>query len=323
MSKSGGNAEVVAKRGDVILQSGQDGVGEGVRKILVSSVVLGLASPVFAAMFDGRFSEGQNLSPASPRTVPLPDDDPESITMICKIAHMQTSELPLKLAATVLSKIALLCNKYDCANVVRSWAIIWIGALLEDFEAADFEKMLLATHLLELPREFFRVSQRLVRDPTAILSVTKATDGHEFLPLEVFEYLLLRQISYQRRITTAFASIVTGLEFCAASKQALSTFIFGLRRNDLWPVNQCSVLIIKSKLRTVPELPPLFASCTTPNCACKSLARYTKATLIAELDKIYDAVDGLCLDCVRQKVLGEQKRECRVPHAMREATVYP
>ena len=323
MSKSGGNAEVVAKRGDVILQSGQDGVGEGVRNILVSSVVLGLASPVFAAMFDGRFSEGQNLSPASPRTVPLPDDDPESIIMICKIAHMQTSELPLKLAVTVVSKIALACHKYDCANVVRPWAIIWIGALLEDLEAADFEKMLLATHLLDLPREFFRVSQRLVRDPNTIFSVTKAMDGHEFLPLNVYEYLLLCQITYQRQVTTAFASIVTGHEVCASSKQVLSNFISGLRRNNLWPVNQYSVLIIKSKLGAVPEPATPFGTCTSPYCGCKSVTRLTKSTLIAELDKIYDKVEGLCLDCVRQKVLGEQKRECCVTHAKREATVYP
>jgi hypothetical protein len=77
MSPAGGNAEVIATKGDVILQLGKVGVGDGVRNVLVSSVVLSLASPVFATMFDGRFSEGQSLSPASPRTVPLSDDDPE------------------------------------------------------------------------------------------------------------------------------------------------------------------------------------------------------------------------------------------------------
>ncbi|KAI4631347.1 hypothetical protein J4E83_002878 [Alternaria metachromatica] len=251
MSTTRGNAEVIAKKGDVILQLGKDGVGEGVRNVLVASVALSLASPVFAAMFDGRFSEGQNLSPASPRTVPLPDDDPESIIMICKIAHIQTSQLPVKTTAMAVSKLALACNKYNCVDGVRSWAIIWIAALLGDPEAADFEKMLLATHLLELPGEFSRVSQRLVRGQTAIFSVTKAMDGHEFLPLLVYEHVLFCQMSYQRDIITAFASIVTGNEFCQATKLAISTFLRDLKRVGLWPINQYSVPIIKSRLEAV------------------------------------------------------------------------
>lgn len=328
MSTTGGNAEVIAKKGDVILQLGKDGVAEGVRNVLVASVALSLASPVFAAMFDGRFSEGQNLSPASPRTVPLPDDDPESIIMICKIAHFQTSQLPVKITAMAVSKLALACNKYDCVDGVRSWAIIWIAALLEDPDAADFEKMILATHLLELPSEFSRISQRLVRDQTTILSVTEAMDGHEFLPLLVYEYILLHQICYQNEITRIFASIVTGKESCNTSSQAVVTFVRYLQRNDLWPIKEYSAPVIKSRLVAVPEATTPYgnvtnASCRTSACVCKSDARLIKAILIAELDKAYNMIQGVCLDCVRQKLLGEQKRECRVPHATKEATVYP
>lgn len=186
MSPAGGNAKVIATKGDVILQLGKVGVGDGVRNVLVSSVVLSLASPVFATMFDGRFSEGQSLSPASPRTVPLSDDDPECITMICKIGHMQTSQLPTTLTAMDLFKLALVCNKYDCVGVVRAWAIIWIAALLEMPAAQDFEKLFLATHLLDLSGEFSRVSQSLIRDQSTTFSIVKAMAGQEFLPWTVY-----------------------------------------------------------------------------------------------------------------------------------------
>ena len=63
--------------------------------------------------------------------------------MICKIGHMQTSQLPTTLTAMDLFKLALVCNKYDCVGVVRAWAMIWIAALLETPAAQDFEKLFL------------------------------------------------------------------------------------------------------------------------------------------------------------------------------------
>jgi hypothetical protein len=215
MSTTGGNAEIIAKKGDVIIQLGKVGVGKGVRKILVSSMVHSLASPVFATMFDGRFSEGQNLSPTSPHTVPLPDDDPQCIT-ICKIGHMQTSQLPTTIIAMAFFKLALVCNKYDCVDVVRAWAIIWVAELLKTPATQDFEKMALATHLLNLPNEFFKVSQSLMRDQSATFSIIKAVGGQEFLPWTVYQCILLGQMTYRQEISKAFGSIVTGREMCSA-----------------------------------------------------------------------------------------------------------
>jgi hypothetical protein len=310
MSTTESNAEVMAKRGDVILQLGKVGVGEGVRNILVASMVLSLASPVFANMFDGRFSEGQNLSPNSPRIVPLPDDDPESIIIICKICHIQTSNLPVKLTATAFSKLALVCNKYDCVDLVRAWAMIWVAALLDSPSAPGFEKMILATHLLDLPNEFSKVSQSLIRDQSAILSISKAMDGHDILPCNVYECILMAQVLTQREITRVMGSIVTGHEQCGASKQAIGVFLLVLKQKDLLSLSHYPVLTVKHKLKSVHEVNFPVNSNPCPShkktCTCKH-ASCMKSNLIAELDRIYDSVTGLCLDCVRHKALGETK----------------
>jgi hypothetical protein len=108
---------VIDKRGDVILQVGTD--SDAVH-LLVASKVLSLASKVFEAIFNNGFAEGQNLSPTSPREVPLPEDNPVHMTTVCKLLHMQTSDVPERLAVADLADFALLCDKYDCTNGVRA-----------------------------------------------------------------------------------------------------------------------------------------------------------------------------------------------------------
>ncbi|KAE8844230.1 hypothetical protein HRS9122_05333 [Pyrenophora teres f. teres] len=110
---------VLAKRGDVLLELSDNGKVWDI--LLVSSHVLSLASPVFDAMFNGNFTEGQGLSSASPKKVALPDDDPESMTLFCKLVHMQTTELEYGISFDLLADLAIVCDKYRCTESVRSW----------------------------------------------------------------------------------------------------------------------------------------------------------------------------------------------------------
>ena len=153
-----------------------------------------------------------------------------SVTMICKIGHMQTSQLPTTLTAMDLFKLALVCNKYDCVGVVRAWAIIWVAALLEMPAAQDFEKLFLATHLLDLSGEFSRVSQSLIRDQSTTFSIVEAMAGQEFLPWTVYQCILLGQMAYRQEINKAFGSIVTGKERCSASHRSTCMFLHSLKK---------------------------------------------------------------------------------------------
>ena len=73
--------------------------------LLVSSEVMSIASPVFAAMFDGRFAEGQDLSSEAPREVDLPDDDPELVKLLCEIVHLKVTLTRFGAIAPVLGYI--------------------------------------------------------------------------------------------------------------------------------------------------------------------------------------------------------------------------
>ena len=105
-------------------------------------------------MFDGRFAEGAALSSASPRVVALPDDDADAVTTVCKIIHVQTADVATTTTPTKLADIAVVCHKYDCVDVVRAWSLLWIADIMQKPTSADFEKILVATYLLDMASEF-------------------------------------------------------------------------------------------------------------------------------------------------------------------------
>lgn len=74
--------------GDLLLELETDTDGRLTQSsVRVSSKVLSLASPVFAAMLNPKFAEGQALlnatSPDTP-SISLPDDDSEAVVWLCK-----------------------------------------------------------------------------------------------------------------------------------------------------------------------------------------------------------------------------------------------
>lgn len=92
----------------------------------VSSKALSLASPVFAALFSPRFSEGQPLSSSlEVRKVPLPEDDPDAMTQICYAIHFYRT-VPRTLPVPLLESVASLCDKYDLAIALAAWSELWL-----------------------------------------------------------------------------------------------------------------------------------------------------------------------------------------------------
>jgi hypothetical protein len=175
--------QIIAKRGDVLLELFREQVPAGT--LLVSSQVLSLASPVFEAMFNGTFAEGQGLNPASPKKVALPDDNPDSMTLLAKITHMQTDNLPERASFNDLADFALICDKYHCAAAVRSWSKVQIAEKLSDSSAPSYEKLLFITYVLDLHVEFAQASLRIARDSACAIRYQHATHGVDLLPIAV------------------------------------------------------------------------------------------------------------------------------------------
>ena len=103
----------------------------------VSSKALTLASPVFAAMFSPRFSEGQPLSSSTEvRSVPLPEDDPEAMTQICYAIHFYAT-VPRTISMSLLEDIASLCDKYDLTVALAAWSELWLRDFVIKAEKED------------------------------------------------------------------------------------------------------------------------------------------------------------------------------------------
>jgi hypothetical protein len=325
------NVEIIAENGDVILELSRNTSTQETRKILVLSTAMAFVSPVFAAMFDGRFFKGQSLSRISPPTISLPDDDPKSMILICKISHMQNAHLPKKLDIATFADLALVCDKYDCVNVVRPWAMVWAAQLINNAEAPKFEKLVLATCLLDLPDEFFKVTQSIIRDRSELLNMTTAMGECELLPVSLYECIMLAQVKAQAKAVKAVNSLLIDKTICDAAALEIGVFCQMLAAKNVWPLVQQSVLKIKNGVaatgfRRTSTTDKLSSRCKNHACHCKedSLSSFYRRNrgITIQLRKIYDGIKGLCLDCLRKKASGEPKIECRVHHSVRGCLKY-
>jgi len=75
-------------------------------------------SPVFKTLLGSRFRGGTALAISSTVEIPLPEDHPILMVVLCNIFHMRNDHV-LKLDNISLKGLAQLCDKYDCVLVAR------------------------------------------------------------------------------------------------------------------------------------------------------------------------------------------------------------
>jgi hypothetical protein len=167
--------------GDVLLEIPLE---QGKTRLLVSSHCLGLASPVFSTMFNSRMKEGINNRPPSltPYPLPLPEDDPEAMTLLCNIIHHRVVDIPRNPSLTCLKKLAVLCNKYDCLSICSAWGELWLAARMEPSLANEFNELLCVAYILDIPEAFSRISWKILEAQRgSFVSLPGLTD-HELIP---------------------------------------------------------------------------------------------------------------------------------------------
>ncbi|KAM0541476.1 hypothetical protein ACHAPJ_013241 [Fusarium lateritium] len=100
-------------------------------RLRVSSAHLILSSPVFKTMLDGPFSEGirnkDNLF-----EVKAFEWNAEALVILLGIIHGHHKSLPQKVELDILIEIAMLCDYYQCEEIVDIFAERWITALGKD-----------------------------------------------------------------------------------------------------------------------------------------------------------------------------------------------
>ena len=142
---------------DLILSDGMN--------LRVSSKAMSLGSKVFSSMLQPQFAGGAALANTGSCQVGLPDDDPKSMHVICLLLHHHHPEsLPYTVDAGFLHTMAVVVDKYACANAVYSWAMQKVSELANASPRPENEDahLLYACMIFDLPRHFKEITRRMV-----------------------------------------------------------------------------------------------------------------------------------------------------------------
>ncbi|KAK3332906.1 hypothetical protein B0T19DRAFT_483060 [Cercophora scortea] len=126
-------------------------------EFLVSSKVLTLASPVFATMMGPNFMEGQKLrsgqAQGKPPTITVEEDDLDAMQTILGVLHFKINLVPSTITPEQIAKIAVHCDKYDCAAPLRLFVFTACRRFSDDLNTSSTEKglLFLAGCLLNAP----------------------------------------------------------------------------------------------------------------------------------------------------------------------------
>ena len=186
--------------GDItlLLHNSQDGK-QIQSSIRVSSKVLSLASPVFAAMLSPNFAEGQGLRNTTSQetlAINLHDDNIEAMLWLCKALHFK-QDLNIAIDFSLLTELAILCDKYELMSVLYPWSHGWLqhlpGSLLGNDKQAE---MLWISYALGNEKCFWRTSRDLMQySTTEELAALKKNPRSLMLPDGVLgRYLFSRNV---------------------------------------------------------------------------------------------------------------------------------
>ena len=157
--------------GDLLLVLETDKDGKPTQSsIRVSSKVLSLASPVFAAMLSPRFAEGQALLTSTSTDTPsisLPDDNSEAMIWLCKALHF-TKDLTVDIDFSLLRELAILCDKYELVGALKPWSHAWFRQWSGTPRGVDnHAEMLWISYALGNEDTFWHTSRSLMKLYTA------------------------------------------------------------------------------------------------------------------------------------------------------------
>lgn len=141
-----------------------------------------LASPVFAAMLSPQFKEGKSLGSGNGCEIPLPEDDPEAMTLLCNCLHFRTDQIPTELEFPLLMALAILCDKYDCTKAISAWSALWLRKWETSACEEGFEGLLFVVYALDCAAAFMEISKRAILHQIGSFDTHRVQDGFHMVP---------------------------------------------------------------------------------------------------------------------------------------------
>ena len=295
--------DLIAERGDVLLKIGED--EQHSSSLLISSVALSMISPVFAAMFRSTPAAGKTTSADAPHTILLQDDNAAAVRTLCRIAHFKTAQLPVEMPVHAFADYAMACEKYQCTTAVQAWSRVWVMHMLRSSPKWNFEKVIFATYVLDMPEEFYEATLIITRDRAIDAKVTMGAHGDDILPAIIFDRLRLNKRECDDKALCILHTITESLGSCGQSCRTLGLFIVNLRKAGIWPLSLSSVSSTRTKVAAMTDVP--MYTCHTDGCACHDAVN-VKGALVKEMNMVYRTVKGICLDCVKRDAFRDGRK---------------
>ncbi|EAS35997.3 uncharacterized protein CIMG_01351 [Coccidioides immitis RS] len=188
----------------------------------VSSRHMILASPVFRAMLQRKFSESNTLQLTGSVEIPLPDDDPDAMLILLKIIHGHMRKVPLRVDLITLVQLAILIDKYDVHEVVELFSNFWFDNLkstIPEKYTDDIPAWICICWVFDRPNEFRKTTRLALREGK------QAVPSDELpIPQSVVEAInSKRQEVLHKLVTTLYGHIddYTENEHCSFECDAL------------------------------------------------------------------------------------------------------
>jgi len=138
----------------------------------VSSLAMSFASPVWTKSIcpwapEDRTEIGtakkQKTSQSSPVSqIDFRKHDAEALLILLRIAHLQVADIPKHLSGSTLFSLAILCEIYECVNIVKTWLSHWVPEKLEEGRYCEDQRILLIAWTFGREVMFNAVAARLV-----------------------------------------------------------------------------------------------------------------------------------------------------------------
>ncbi|KAG4440525.1 hypothetical protein IFR05_003995 [Cadophora sp. M221] len=220
-------------------------------QMLVSSKHLMLSSSVFRAMLQhSNFKEGDELRRSGKAEVVLPDDDYVAFGIMMNIIHGRVSKIPRKLSLDIMTKLAILVDKYETLAVFGLVLDVWMPPLtnkIPKFFNKDVLPWLAIAWVFRLPDLFRKMTKLLLTEGDGVIAERLRPDLP--IPNWVFDEIEIRR---QGAIKSAVGHIETFFSDCrspvgicdseipqvqlACNGIMLGTFLRSASSNNMWPI---------------------------------------------------------------------------------------
>ncbi|EPS43609.1 hypothetical protein H072_2406 [Dactylellina haptotyla CBS 200.50] len=243
--------EVLCPTSDVLIKLAN---GNEIHYYLASSQILSLVSPVWRKGLDPDSPFKKKIIKYNGREITvldLEDNDQESLAMILRCSHFQMDRIPSTLSFERLKRLAIVCDKYDCAKVFKPWFDGWLARWENDILTPGHEDWLFIAKVFESTNFVTELISLLIENSSSLSecgTYIKVKDVD--VPVElIFNFVTNEiEIERERRIEISVSKLRNLLKgffedsretagwcsFEGCQSLVYGSFIRSIRKSGLW-----------------------------------------------------------------------------------------